>query len=198
MKPQIIPKSLDEATPEERRAYAQNFLNIDIALTANDDEVTAAIRQAQPNSGQIFVMGELDQAEQAGTGAQEAPPAEVNLRPEEDAGRMTGTLGKGDPRATIEIQVVETEDGKGGDDVFVGVNGRGWQLKRGVLLDVPWRVVEALDHAEADIIRHSHDEGREGEIIKRTAKRFPYIFHSKPSEQEIADWHERTDAEFCA
>lgn len=34
------------------------------------------------------------------------------------------------------------------DDVFVGVNGRTWQLKRGVQIEVPLCVAEVLDNSQ--------------------------------------------------
>lgn len=37
---------------------------------------------------------------------------------------------------------------KGAGDVHVGVNGRFWQIKRGVSVDVPLPVYEVLQHQE--------------------------------------------------
>lgn len=197
MKPSITSKPLDEATPAEQRAYATNFLNLEIHPDASDADVTATIRQANPNVTDIFVMGEVDTAPAPASAFVEGAN-EVTLKPEEEPGRLAGSLGKGDPRAIIEIAIIESEDEQGGADVFVGVNGRGWQLKRGVPLDVPWRVVEALDLAEQNIVRHRQDEGHEGEVIERKAKRFPYIFHERPTDAQINDWHKATDHLFCA
>lgn len=189
----IRPIGLAEATPEQRRAYVRNFLNLDVSDSDSDDAVATKITQAQPGVQQIFV-NEPDSPEEVA--AQETET--VTLKPEEGQGRQSGTLGGGDPRAIIMIPIVETEDGSGARDVLVGVNGRGWQLKRGVDLNVPWRVVEALKSAQADIVRHRNDEGHEGEVVVHKALRYNFNMVQAPSKAEIDAWLERTGAEFCA
>lgn len=191
--PTIKPKLIAESTPEERRAYAINFLNLDITPSASDDDVHSAIRQAQPDVTTIFVAVQPDAPFILGT----EPLPDAALAPEEQAGRSQGSLGRGDPRAVIFIQPVESADGTGNEDVYVGVNGRGWQLRRGVDLNVPWRVVEALDLTIQDIVRHRDDEGHEGEEVVTQAHRFPVTVRKAPSEEEVAAWHERTDELFC-
>lgn len=189
----IRPVALDEATPEQRNAYARNFLQLDVSDADGDEAVRAKITTAQPGVTQIFI-NEPDSPEEIA--AQETET--VELRAEEAKGRQAGGLGKGDPRAIIFIPPIETEDDSGGRDVPVGVNGRGWLLKRGYDLNVPWRVVIALQNAKADIVRHRSDEGHEGEVVVTKANRFNFNFVEKPSQAEINAWLERTGAEFCA
>ncbi len=189
----IRPVALTEATPEQRFAYAANFLNLPVDSNDSPDAVLSKIMAAQPGTTMIFVNEADTLAEVAAT-----ETAEVPLKPEEATGRTTGTLGKGDPRCVIFIDIVETEDGSGARDVVVGVNGRAWQLKRGFDLAVPYRVCAALDIAIADVVRHSQEEGHEGEVIVRPTKRIPYRWVEKPSQAEIDEWLERTGAEFCA
>ena len=189
----ISPKKLADATPQERLAFALHFLNLDVSSTDTDDHVTAKIKQAQPGSDMIFVNAPDSVAEVA---AQETES--VTLKPEEGAGRLTGTLGAGDPRATIFIPNVDTADGLGTRDVLVGVNGRAWQLKRGVDLDVPWRVVEALQNATADVVTHSQEPETLGDVNVQKAQRFGFSITRGPSQAEIEDWRARTGAEFCA
>jgi len=189
----IRPVGLDEASAEERFAYARNFLQIDVSPADSDENVRAKITTAQPGVTQIFV-NEPDTSEEIA--AQETTP--IDLREEEAKGKQAGSLGKGDPRAIIFIPPIETEDDSGGRDVPVGVNGRGWLLKRGHDLNVPWRVVIALQNAQADIVRHRNDEGHEGEVRVTRAQRVQFNFVEKPSQREIDDWLERTGAEFCA
>lgn len=180
---------LAEATADQARSFATDFLNIDIEADANEATVRAAIERAQPGVSTIF-------AQEADTPipAEGEPIPPALLKPEEVTGKLAGTLGQGDPRAVIEIPMVETDDDSGAADVFVGVNGRHWQLKRGVALNVPWRVVAALDLTVATIVRHD-DAGDE---VRHDAKRLPYHFIEKPSAAEIDAWHERTKDEFCA
>ncbi len=189
----IRPIALSEATAEQRFAYAASFLNLPVDSTDSPDAILSKIQAAQPGVTQIFVQDADTPADVAA-----AETAEVELKPEESSGRSTGTLGKGDPRAVIFIDILDTEDGSGSRDVLVGVNGRAWQLKRGHDLPVPWRVCAALDDAVADIVRHSQEEGHEGEVIVRPTKRIPYRFIEKPPQAEIDAWLERTGAEFCA
>lgn len=183
--------ALAEATPEQLGAFARNFLNLDVPTGASDDALRSAIETAQPGVTTIFYQEADTLADVAAT-----ETTEVELRPEEAVGRSTGTLGAGDPRAVIFIAV---EDKPGGaNDVLVGVNGRGWQLKRGYDLSVPWRVVEALQNGVANIVEHSQEPESVGEVIERKARRFPFSFIERPPQAEIDAWMERTGAEFCA
>lgn len=189
----ITPKAYAEATSEERREYARTFLNLPVGASDSDDKIASAIQAAQPGVTQIFVQTPDGGDELA---ASETNP--INLLDEEKTGKISGSLGRGDPRAVIHIPVIETEDGSGSRDVVVGVNGRAWQLKRGHDLPVPWRVVEALDNAVASVVRHSMEEGKEGEVIVRDSKRVAFHYVEKPPQGEIDAWMERTGAEFCA
>lgn len=184
---------LAEATPEQVFEFARTFLNLEVTGADSADSVSAKIQTAAPNTTMIFVNEPDSVAEVAASEV-----AEVELRPEENTGRSTGTLGKGDPRAIIMIPIVETEDGSGARDVLVGVNGRAWQLKRGVDLPVPFRVVRALQAAKANIIRHSQEEGKEGDVISHEAMRFNFNMVEGPSQAEIEEWDRRVGAEFCA
>lgn len=183
----------DQATPEQRVDYVRNFLNLPLAGAETEAEISAMIDRAQPGHPFMFV-NEVDTPEEIAA----AETAAVPLKPEEATGRQAGSLGKGDPRAVIFIPAIDTEDGSGNNDVLVGVNGRGWQLKRGVDLPVPWRVVVALQNAVADIVRHRSDEGHEGEVLVTKAARFNFQFVEQPSKAEIDAWLERTSAQFCA
>jgi hypothetical protein len=190
----IRPVHIDQATPEQQRDYVRNFLQIEVAPTESPEAIRAKINAAQPGVTQIFV-NEPDTPEQHAAGE---TTEDVELKREEATGKQSGSLGRGDPRAVIHIPIVETEDGSGARDVLVGVNGRAWQLKRGHDLPVPWRVIEALQNAEATIIRHSQEEGHEGEVISHNSRRVAFSFIERPSQAEIDAWLERTGAEFCA
>lgn len=185
---------ITEATPEQLSEFARTFLNLDLNGRESPEQILVKIQSAQPGSNLIFV-NEVDT--EADLAAQEIE-GEQPLRDEEAKGKQAGTLGRGDPKAVIFIPIVETEDNSGARDVVVGVNGRAWQLKRGVDLPVPWRVVVALENASATIIRHRNDEGHEGEVAMHDARRFNFNFIERPSQGEIDAWLERTGAEFCA
>lgn len=178
-------KLLADAEPHEIRAFATNFLNLDMTGSENDAEVLAMVERAQPGISLIFVE-EKEEAEGPLTGTYDII--------QQDDGRLTGSLGRGDPRVVINIPF-GSEDTIGRADVGVGVNGVVWQLRRGQNIKVPWRVVEALGLTEQDVIRHDMEKD---EVIITKAMRFPIQFpEGMPSRETIAEWRERTDDSFC-
>lgn len=187
----ITSVALDQATPSQRRAYATTFLQLDVADTSSDDEVLSAIQRAQPNVTTIFAMDEAAPAPvEAPTNGGFVAPVNPVLRPEEQNRPTTGSLGHGDPRYIINIPVIDGDDtNDASQDVFVGVLGRAWQLRRGVDLNVPARVVEALKNTIATSYNHD-DSGNE---TARDVKRIPYQTVEAPTAEQIADWHARTD-----
>jgi hypothetical protein len=204
-----MPKSvsIEESTPDQRREFVRDFLNLDVPGDASDDDVMSLIERAQPGTTMIFVNDALTPAEQAVPMAEaalspeeQAKVAALKLRPEEVGRPTAGSLGQGDPRAKILIPVTDTDDETGRLDVLVGVNGRAWQLRRGEELNVPWRVVEALRLAKADIVTHKQDGTDPLNVITdvRSAPRFAVQLLEGPTEEQIADWHKETDAQFCA
>lgn len=49
-------------------------------------------------------------------------------------------------KKTVKIKIPLTRNEK--DDVYVAINGRSYQIKRGVEVEVPLAVKEVLDHQE--------------------------------------------------
>ena len=185
----ITNKKISDASETEIRNFATQFLNLDIDSTARIEQVLAKIAQAQPGIETIFVN------EEAEPEALQDPEYQPDPS---DSGRIAGSLGKGDPRVTINIPKVDSADGLGGHDVGVGVNGVVWQLKRGFDLDIPLRVALALENAIQDVIEHDNSEGREGEVLVRTGPRIAFQWiPSRPSQEVIDEWRERTDKLFC-
>lgn len=58
------------------------------------------------------------------------------------------TLFPNEPLVTIKIPITRTEK----DDVWVAVNGKSIQIKRGVEVEVPKCIAEALEHSEKMLI----------------------------------------------
>lgn len=62
-----------------------------------------------------------------------------------------------DPMRKVTIKLFK-DNGKYKDDMIVGLNGRIWQIKRGVEVEVPWAVAEIIresleqDQATAELI----------------------------------------------
>ena len=60
------------------------------------------------------------------------------------------------PEKTTEKMVtikIPLERGKVNKDVFVSVNDRTWQIKRGVVVEVPECVAEVLKHEEEQLLK---------------------------------------------
>jgi hypothetical protein len=175
--------TLDEASDEQIRAFVKNFLNLELG---DGEDPRSAMERAQPGTTSIFILED----EPVIAHAADAPQGGEDT----GAGGMLGTLGRGDPRWKIIIPTVESDDNSGKNDVVVGVNGRAWQIKRGVEVSVPHRVIISLDNAITDIIRHDDD----GNVQTRKAQRFPYQTLERPSQAEIEAWDARVSKQFCA
>jgi hypothetical protein len=185
-----------EATEAQKRTYASQFLNLDLSSAVTEADVDAAIGRAQPNVTMIFVLdAPIAEDEQAEAAALAASPEDKPSGP-----GMVGSLGRGDPRAVINIPVVDTKDSSGRADVVVGVNGRAWQMQRGVDISIPWRVVEALQNARGERVEHEQNKLNPAEVdeIVTPFQRHAFSFIEKPSKDEIDAWFERTKDEFCA
>jgi len=72
-------------------------------------------------------------------------------------------------RVKIVIPEQEGEDNQG--DVFISVNGRAYQIKRGFEVEVPPEVIEVLDHA---ISTKMSQDMRTMEMSFKDVPRFPY------------------------
>ena len=61
-----------------------------------------------------------------------------------------------EPLVTIKLPLTRTEK----DDVWVAVNGKSIQIKRGVEVEVPKCIVEVLEHKEEILMRAIEFESR--------------------------------------
>jgi len=69
-----------------------------------------------------------------------------DLEKEKDGGNVDTASGI-NMSDRVKIRITKTEDSRGSDDVFVGCNGVGFLIKRGVAVDVPRAVAEGLRNA---------------------------------------------------
>lgn len=182
----IIQVPILDATPEQRLAFAVNFLGLDIETGDGDDAVFAKINAAQPNVEMIFVQEAAPAASFEGDAPYPVPGA--TMPAPIITGGVAGSLGRDDPRAIIRIDTEERNGQPYNGDVAVGVNGRVWQLKRGVDCPVPWRVVEALKIAVRDVVTH---DGEGNENVTQ-ARAYPWQIVQGPPQSEIDEWHKRT------
>lgn len=57
------------------------------------------------------------------------------------------------------------------EDVFVGINGRSWQIQRGVEVEVPWNVVKVLARQEKMLAQALEFENQAAAPLEQLEKR---------------------------
>lgn len=83
---------------------------------------------------------------------------------------ITGQSDTKSDRQLYRIKLHNTDGEAGSDAVFVGVNGKGWNIPREKEVDVPAYVVEALNNA---VIVEFVPDQKGGPHRERTRPRFP-------------------------
>lgn len=172
-------KNINDATPEEVKAYALNFLGIPVG---DDDDAAIRAKVKAANEGDtIFVATRADEVEpQEGT-----PPPDV----ERKGIPLVGGLGRDDPKVTLTLHAEERDGVVNNRHKEVGINGVVWLLKRGESITIPYRVYLGLENAERHVITHS----QEGEVQEQKVKNTPFNIEKMPTAEEISAWHARTD-----
>lgn len=178
--PQFQTKNIVDASPEELRRYASQFLGIPIAEDTKDAEVLAKVKSANEGDTIFVDVGDAEVIDQRGS----PPPAAAA------GGGLIGSLGRSDPKVTLTLHAEERDGVVINRHKEVGVNGQVWLLKRGEPITIPYRVFEALENAERHVITHTG----EGEIREQKVKNTPYNIVRMPTPEEITEWHEKTDA----
>lgn len=74
----------------------------------------------------------------------------------------------------VTITILESNDKHAVDPVFVGVNGVGYSIKRGVPVPVPRAVMNVLENARQTVYDVSHDERGAMKLNPRSALSYPY------------------------
>lgn len=177
-------KTIDEATPEELKAYAIQFLGIPIDDTDTDATVLAKVRSA--NEGDIIWIAPQQQTDQTGS----APPAPDDVA---TGSGLMGGLGRGDPKVQLTIHAEERDGVVNTRHKEVGVNGVVWLIKRGVSVEVPYRVYLVLQNA----IRDNQTHDLEGNMIHQNVHSVPFSVERMPSQAEIDAWEARTRDQFA-
>lgn len=91
------------------------------------------------------------------------------------------------------IRVNESERPEDNNEVLVGVNGRAYQIKRGVEVAVPPEVVHALENAVIDkAIPQFTDNGMPNGFILRPTRRFPFEFVNAESHLKYKSWMQQS------
>ena len=89
---------------------------------------------------------------------------------EKPVARIDGSRGKKKGKY-ITINIAKTDKKGGAEPAFVGVQGVGYTIPRGINVDVPASVVEVLKNAVQDIVTQDSESG---EIHKEPVQAYPY------------------------
>lgn len=81
-----------------------------------------------------------------------------------------GTSAKDKKQPRVKINIAKQDKPGGGDPVFVGVQGVGYTIPRGINVDVPAPVVEVLKNAKQDRIFQDED----GNIHSEEVLTYPF------------------------
>jgi hypothetical protein len=86
----------------------------------------------------------------------------------------------------VKVVIDESQNPSDPSRALVIVNGRAYDIQRGIETDLPPEVVEALENAVADKVFQSAD----GEIHTRPTKRFPFRIQDEEGQRVMAAWKE--------
>ncbi len=79
-------------------------------------------------------------------GASANTSSEDEAKKTENAEKKSKTKAKADAIKKVTVRLPLSKNEK--DDVFVAVNGKRYQIKRGVAVEVPWNVAKVLERKE--------------------------------------------------
>lgn len=134
--------NLATASKAELKAYAKNDLDLNLPLTMSENTMRDRI---------VARCEELNI---------EAPEVKMPAQ------------GGHKPGKYIKISIAKTDKHDGSENAFVGVNGVGYSIPRGIAVDVPDFVVEALKNAVQDIVTQDTETG---EIHHEPVPTYPYM-----------------------
>lgn len=184
---------IEKASNKELHEYATLFLGIEVKAGANNATLIAKILEVQPDAKDVVVADAPAPAVVPVADVARSQPA-IDL----SAARGPGSSFHNDPRVKI---LINKEEKPGGDlDVQVGVNGTTFVIQRGVWVEVPYRVIEALQLAIQTIYDPVSDPST-GKIVAvpRDVPSYPVQVDTMtvPSPEAIAAWRQRTDSVFA-
>lgn len=70
----------------------------------------------------------------------------------------------------ITINIAKDKSEGGAEPVFIGVQGKGILVPRGMNIDIPYPYAVALENAKQDIVTQDED----GKVMKETVYQYPY------------------------
>lgn len=141
--------NLATATKQELKAYAINNLDLSLSMSMNEDTM---IQRIKDKCDKLQI---------------EYPVAKVAVK---------GSAAKGKKAKYITINIGKQATPGGSDPVFVGVQGVGYTIPRGIDVDVPATVVEALKNAMQDIVTQDEETA---ELLHEDVLSYPFQIVNK-------------------
>lgn len=177
--PQVTPESV--AAGVHVAAVSETKLDLDAQIAAEVAKQVAAIMAASDNPELARVKRALEDATAQLAALREKQAAEEagQLR---DYHNLPGVANasRASTKARYAITLEEARDSADAVEVFVQVNGRAYQIKRGLIVEVPPEVVNVLNDAVIDKTIVTMDaRGMPEGFITRKARRFPFTLHGK-------------------
>lgn len=194
---------IGEASAAQLRYHAETVLGLELNRVANGGQIRAKIEAAAPGTAEIQVEDSPDSPAQTQAVQRTAQRAVDNaeakaVQSTDKAKSLEGMSPKQaaqhhhDPK--IEIYIPQTSDAGGNRDVPVAVNGMQWTIKRDEWVPVPYRVYEALLHAEEKRYDLRNNDIGQMEVTERKVPSYAFNTRNAPSEAEIEEWRRRTES----
>lgn len=175
---QQLKKTIDQASDQELRDFAELVLQLEVPATAQRFDVLALITPAWPADYIYVDAAEIEEFEQA---QDESVRAEARIK------LAVSAAYQDDPKWLVKITSTELIGGR--DPVSVGVNGRPVVIQRGMEVEVPHRFIEALRLAVRESVTQ---DPRTGDFHRTNFTNYPLEILERPSRAEIDAWFERT------
>lgn len=198
---QVNKVSLDAADFPSLKHHAEVVLGLEVKTGTNAKQLIAKIQRADPSITEIPVA-EGTASEQPGDVVEVTP---VRSTTEANAGKVSPvTRRHADPMHSsndpkVRLLVNKTADKTRAKIADIQVNGVVFRIQRGVEVDVPYRVYEALENAKEKAAVDSDEiNPQTGEPFKEWEEvySYPFMVKSMPSEEAIAAWRETTSENF--
>jgi hypothetical protein len=201
--------AIADAEAKELKAFAEMMLGIEIAHGTNAAQMRVKIQKVAPDLKEIPVL----------TAPPAAAPAPIMVQTAADVPAMvrsiTGETPETRPAAVsrppsaellhqsfdpkVELEVLKSSDKYRPRVATVQVNGIVTQIERGVKVEVPYRVYLALMDARENIsVETDQINPATGDPVREWQEvlSYPFLVHSMPSKEEIAEWHRKVDDGF--
>lgn len=175
---------LDDADYASLKAYAEVQLGIEVKRGMNSGAIRAKIKTVDPDVTHIPGFAESEPAPSAPaapTKAKAAGPVPYDLH--------NPNL---DPKVKLRIQ--KTAELFRAREVTVNVNDKVWRMKRGEIVEVPYRVYIALNNAIESRAVDTGEPNKFGmpQYDYQQVHSYPFDVLEEPDPAEVERWHRET------